>query len=325
MLMQYLPSADFLVAAFTFVAVFLFVAATSLSVSRYASNRSRIATRLNVTSGTLVASRQELMKIRRQRSLTADGHYLLPFTPLNRLVLQSGSTLGLYSWVFIMVALAAGAFFGARTVTDDLSLALLAAALLGIAFPISLLRTLRDRRQQKFEEQLPDAIDVLVRSLRAGHAVPVAIASVARNMQEPIGSEFGLTAGELTYGLDLETALVNLRTRVGQSDLALIALAVSIQSKTGGNLAEILTNLARVIRERFKLRRKARALSAEGRLSAILLSVLPFALFGILWIIAPHYYGDIWNKAYVKPILAGAVAWMLIGDWMMYRMVRIKV
>ncbi len=129
----------------------------------------------------------------------------------------------------------------------------------------------------------------------------------------------------MTYGLDLETAMVNLSARVGQPDLALIVLAVSVQSKTGGNLAEILGNLARVVRERLKLRRRAHALSAEGRFSAILLSVLPIALFGVLRLIAPNYYGDIWGNPFVKPVLAGAVTWMLIGDYVMYRMVRIRI
>ena len=102
--------------------------------------------------------------------------------------------------------------------------------------PFTVLRAMRDGRQRKFEEQLPEAIDTLVRGLKAGHAVSVAVSSVGKNLPDPIGAEFRLTAAEMTYGLDLETAMANLHTRVGQPDLGLIALAVSIQSKTGGNL-----------------------------------------------------------------------------------------
>src|SRR5262249_28587537 len=160
-----------------------------------------------------------------------------------------------------------------------------------------------DRRQMKFEEQLPDAIDVLVRSLKAGHALPAAIAAAGKHMPDPIGGELSLTAAEVSYGLDLETAMINLRSRVGQAGLALIVLAVSVQSKTGGNLAEVLTNLSKIIRERFKLRRKAYALAAEGRFSAILLSILPIALFGLLRFISPSYYGDIAGNEFVKPVL----------------------
>jgi tight adherence protein B len=112
---------------------------------------------------------------------------------------------------------------------------------------------------------------------------------------------------------------------VGQPDLTLVVLAVSIQSKTGGNLAEILSNLSRVVRERLKLRRRAKALSAEGRFSAILLSILPIALFGVLRLISPSYYGDVWATPYVKPVLVGAIVWMLIGDYVLYRMARIRI
>ena len=129
----------------------------------------------------------------------------------------------------------------------------------------------------------------------------------------------------MTYGLDLESAVANLYTRVGQPDLGLIALAVSIQSKTGGNLAEVLSNLSRVIRERFKLRRKARALAAEGRFSALVLSSLPVLLFILLQIISPNYYRDVWEDQYTRPVLAGAVLWMALGNYVIYKMVNIRV
>jgi tight adherence protein B len=118
---------------------------------------------------------------------------------------------------------------------------------------------------------------------------------------------------------------MNVSTRVGQADLALLVVAVGIQTKTGGNLAEILTGIAKVIRERSKMRLKARALSAEGRFSALTLTLLPFVVFGMLNLIAPHFYGDVWNVPLVKPILAAAVVWMTLGDLLMYRMVKIDV
>ncbi|HZV20334.1 MAG TPA: type II secretion system F family protein, partial [Hyphomicrobiales bacterium] len=153
----------------------------------------------------------------------------------------------------------------------------------------------------------------------------VAISSVARNMPEPIASEFRLTAAEMTFGLDLETAMANLHARVGQPDLGLIALAVSIQSKTGGNLAEVLSNLSRVIRDRFKLRRKARALTAEARFSGLVLSVLPLLLFCAIFLTSPNYYREVWDIPYTKPILFGAFLWMLLGNYIIHRMVRIRI
>ena len=184
---------------------------------------------------------------------------------------------------------------------------------------------MRDGRQRRFEEQLPEAIDTLVRSLKAGHAISVAISRVCQHMPDPIGSEFRIAAAEMAYGLDLETAMANLHLRVGQPDLALLSLAVGIQSKTGGNLAEVLSNMARVIRSRFKLRRKAHALASEARVSAYILSVLPIALFLIISITTPSFYGQVWDHPYTKPVLAGAFAWMMLGNYVMRRMARIRI
>jgi tight adherence protein B len=140
-----------------------------------------------------------------------------------------------------------------------------------------------------------------------------------------MGTEFCILADELTYGLDLETAMNNMASRVGQEDLALVVVAAGIQAGTGGNLAEILGGISKVVRERMKLRLKVKAMSAEGRFSAIILSVLPFALFGILWIVAPHFYGEIWDQPLVKTSLVAAAAWLIIGNLVMYRMVRFKI
>jgi len=115
--------------------------------------------------------------------------------------------------------------------------------------------------------------------MRAGHPVSVAVSLVARELPDPIGNRIRLTADEMTYGLDLETALKNMCVRVGQQDLPFVVVAVSIQTKTGGNLAEVLSNLSRVIRDRFKLRRRVKAMSTEGRMSATALSLIPLFVF----------------------------------------------
>jgi tight adherence protein B len=195
---------------------------------------------------------------------------------------------------------------------------------IGVALPLLVLSVMRRRRQKKFAAQLSEALDIVVRSLKAGHPVPVALGMVGREMGDPVGSEFGMVVDELTYGLDLETVLRNLYHRVGQEDLGLMVTAVSLQSSTGGNLTEVLGNLSRIIRERFKLRRKVRALSAEGRISAYGLASLPLALFLLLQVIAPGYYGDIWEDPLVQPALMATVAWAIVGMIMMYKMVNFK-
>jgi tight adherence protein B len=193
------------------------------------------------------------------------------------------------------------------------------------ALPYLVLRLLRARRQKAFGAQFPDALDMIVRSLRAGHPVPIAITMVAREMRDPIGTEFGIVVDEITYGADLESALRSLYFRIGQDDLPLFVTAVAIQGSTGGNLGEILENLSGVIRQRFKMRRKIRALAAEGRASAIILSSLPIAMFLIIQVVAPDFYAGVWNESMTKTALAVAGCWMGIGNLIMYRLVNFKI
>jgi tight adherence protein B len=148
---------------------------------------------------------------------------------------------------------------------------------------------------------------------------------VAREMRDPIGTEFGIVVDEITYGADLESALRSLYFRIGQDDLPLFVTAVAIQGSTGGNLGEILENLSGVIRQRFKMRRKIRALAAEGRASAIILSSLPIAMFLIIQVVAPDFYAGVWNESMTKTALAVAGCWMGIGNLIMYRLVNFKI
>jgi tight adherence protein B len=191
--------------------------------------------------------------------------------------------------------------------------------------PYLVLLLLRARRQKKFSAQLPDALDTIVRSLRAGHPVPAAIAMVGREMPDPIGSEFGILTDEITYGADLETALRNLDARISSDDLPLFVTAVGIQSSTGGNLGEILENLSGVIRLRFKMRRKIRALASEGRASAMILSALPIGLFIVVQVTSPDFYASVWHENLTKLLLGGAAGWMLVGNLIMFKMVNFKI
>src|SRR6201999_4545847 len=191
---------------------------------------------------------------------------------------------------------------------------LLGALFSGLFLPYFTLRMMRGSRQKRFGAQFPDAIDIIVRSLRAGHPVPIAVNMVAREMTDPIGSEFGLVADEITYGADLESAMRNLYSRVGQDALPLFVTAVAIQGSTGGNLGEILEGLSSVIRQRFKMRRKVRALAAEGRASALILSSLPILMFGVVQVVSPDFYGSVWQFDITKLILGLAVCWMLVGN-----------
>jgi tight adherence protein B len=266
-----------------------------------------------------------LIQLRRERGLTSSGNYSLKSVNFNQLVLQSGLTVGIGRLVAFVGMGALVAFAAGMVLRGSVMQALLLALFCGLVLPILVLRFLRSRRQKAFGAQFPDGLDMIVRSLRAGHPVPVAISMVAREMRDPIGSEFGIIADEITYGADLESGLRNLYFRVGQDDLPLFVTAVAIQGTTGGNLGEILHNLSTVIRERFKMRRKIRALAAEARASALILSSLPILMFLVIQVVTPEFYASVWDEDITKKALAVAGCWMGVGNFIMYRLVNFKI
>jgi tight adherence protein B len=304
-------------------AVFLFEAFYILCFSG-ASYRTNVNRRLRLMHDK-VDRETILIQLRRERGLTSGGDYQMSFEWLNRLVLQSGLTLGIGKLAVFAGIGALAAFALTYFIRDNVVQAVLAGLFSSTALPYLVLRILRGRRQKKFGAQFPDAIDIIVRSLRAGHPVPIAVTMVAREMADPIGSEFGIVVDEITYGAHLETAMRNLYYRIGQDDLPLFVTAVAIQSSTGGNLGEILENLSAVIRDRFKMRRKIRALAAEGRASALILSSLPIGMFLIVNVVSPNFYASVWNEDLTKIILTLAGCWMGIGNFIMYRMVNFKI
>jgi tight adherence protein B len=266
-----------------------------------------------------------LIQLRRERGLTSAGNYRLRFINLNQLLLQSGLTMGIGRLGALVAIGTVIAFAGGVVWRGSLLQGLLIALFFGLVLPFLMLQIMRSRRQKRFGAQFPDGLDIIVRSLRAGHPVPVAISMLAREMPDPIGTEFGIVSDEITYGANLETALRNLYFRIGQDDLPLFVTAVAIQGTTGGNLGEILQNLSAVIRERFKMRRKIRALAAEGRASAIILSSLPIAIFFVIQIVTPEFYASVWDEDITKKVLTVAGLWMGVGNFIMYRLVNFKI
>lgn len=315
---------EYLFYAFIGISAFLIFEAVYLLFFRSASYRQSINRRIELLKGQ-TDREGVLIQLRKERALTGGGDYRLPVEFINRLILQSGVSAGvgklsLYIVVTAVLAAAAMHFLKGNALYTGLTLVFF----LTIG-PLLWLKSLRSRRQKKFGAQFPDALDIIVRSLRAGHPVPVAITMVGREMADPCGSEFGIVADEITYGSDLEGAMRNLYFRVGQDDLPLFVTAVAIQGSTGGNLSEILENLSGVIRLRFKMRRKVRALASEGRASATILASLPIAMFGIINVVAPDFYSSVWQHDLTKIALTAAGAWMSVGIFIMYRMVNFKI
>jgi tight adherence protein B len=180
---------------------------------------------------------------------------------------------------------------------------------------------LRRRRIIEFTRQLPGSLDVINRSLASGHPLPTAISLVARELPDPIGSEFGMLSDELTYGTDLGDAMQNMVERTGAEDVKLLAMSMTVQRGTGGNLIEVLENLAGVIRDRALLLAKVKALSAEGRITAIVMSAFPFLLYLMISTLSPSYFDPVWASGYGNLVIMVAACVMIIGNIVLYKLV----
>jgi len=267
---------------------------------------------------------EALNALKKSRGLNDTGQMAKLLGWLNRLVIHSGLRIGAHG---VYIAMCVAAFVAATLAflftQNYLYFAL--GFLLGFALPVGVIMLIAKRRRKKAIAQLPDALDVIVRSLRAGHPVPVAIDLVAREMPDPIGSEFGMAGDEITYGTELGTAIQRLSDRIGHGDFDMLAATVRLQARTGGNLAELLANNAHMVRERQKMRLRIKAASSEGRMSALILNVVPILLFGAVNFLSPEFYGDVWDNPMIKQGLMGAVVWMIIGNMVIRKMINFRI
>jgi len=199
------------------------------------------------------------------------------------------------------------------------------AGLLGFGLPLMVLQFKATRMRKKIQEQFPVALDVFVRGLRAGHPIAAALDLLTVEMPDPIGSEFGIVVDEVTYGAELRDALDNMADRWDLDDMRMFVVSLSVQSETGGNLAEILDNLSRVIRERASMMMKVRALSSEGRMTAIMLTALPVLAFTSLFLLNPTFYLDVSDDPAFVPGFVTLIALYVTGYVTIKRMVNLKV
>ena len=181
------------------------------------------------------------------------------------------------------------------------------------------------KRMSLLEEQLPDAVELMVRSLRVGHPFSAAIGIVAKEVPDPLGTEMGVIADEAAYGRDIGEALKNMAERIDMQDLRFLAVAVTIQQQSGGNLAEILAGLAQVIRSRFKLFRRAKAITAEAKWSGMFLSGFPIVALIVINMIQPDYYDDVKETSAFIPAALVVGAFLVVNVFFMRMMVNIKV
>ena len=196
---------------------------------------------------------------------------------------------------------------------------------IGLGIPLIVLSRMASKRRQKMQEQFPVALDIFIRGLRSGHPVSSALDLLTKEMEDPLGSEFGLVLDEVAYGADLRDALQSMADRWGIEDIQMFVVSLSVQNETGGNLAEILSNLASVIRDRASMYMKVRALSSEGRMTALVLTALPILTFSGLFLLNPSFYLDVAQDPIFVPGFIGLVVLYFIGFFTIRRMIDLKV
>ena len=235
------------------------------------------------------------------------------WTPGGLLLMMAGGAVG--GVVLSVMLPALSALSGAPVV----------AALLLAAIPYLWLRRKRTRRLAAFEGQFPEALDFLARSMRAGHAFTISLRMASEDMPDPVGLEFRTLFNEQNLGAPLDTALYNLAARVPLLDVRFFVSAVILQKQTGGNLGEILTPLGQIIRERFRLKGQVKAASAHGRMTALVLSILPAATAVLMMVAVPAYLRSMYDDPDGKKLIAGSIVGQIVGQLVIRRIIRIKV
>jgi tight adherence protein B len=233
--------------------------------------------------------------------------------------------MGLGLVAIFLVLLLSVAAFGAGLGFGTILILGLVSVCLAIALPLLVIGRMADAQRKKMEHQFPIALDIFVRALRSGHPIASAIDLLTKEMEDPIGSEFGLISDEVAYGADLVGALEQMAERWELEDMKMFVVSLSVQSQTGGNLAEILDNISKVIRDRHQMFMKVKALSSEGRMTGWMLTVLPVFAFVSIFLVTPQYYLDIAED----PIfIYGSISLIImyaLGVYIIRRLVDLKV
>ena len=265
-----------------------------------------------------------VMELRKQRGLNAAGEKGGRLRWLSDLIVASGVTYDARKWVLYAVLAALVGGMGAAVLTKAPLMFVVGALLFGLGGPIVYLKTMAGKRAKALGYQLPQALEIIVRSLEAGHPVPTAINLVGREMSDPVGTEFGMAADEIAYGSTMKEAIGRMAERCQHPDVDLFAATVRLQERAGGNLTGLLKLNANTVRERHKMRLKIKAASSEGRASAMILTSAPLVAMGFIMISSPHFYGDVIHEPMVKWGLTGLGVWMFIGNMVMRRMIDLR-
>ncbi len=266
-----------------------------------------------------------VVELRKQRGLTGAGDLRAGVKWLAELIVRSGVPYDARRWLVAVIAAAGAGGVLAVALSHSLLMVPIGALLFGVAGPIGFLRFMAARRSKALGHQLPQGLEIIVRSLEAGHPVPTAIQLVGREMADPIGSEFGMAADEIAYGATLEQAIGRMSLRCQHPDVDLFAATVRLQERAGGNLTGLLKLNAATVRERHRMRLKIKAASAEGRISAVILTAAPLIAGGAITLLSPAFYGEVIGEPFIQTGLIAMGVWVTIGNLFMRRMVDMRI
>ena len=323
-----------LIGVFTFLLVAL---AVDLGISWWRANRSeparRVRSRIERMSSSdhdpLESSESDDSQVLQGKvySRNAKLNSVLGTVPrideVDRWLRQSGSNWTVGKLIFLSLAALLGSLMLTVLIGVDAVLAIPLAVILG-SLPSLSIKQRRSNRLKRFDAQLPDALEVLSRAMRAGYSMPAAMKVVAEDMPDPIGAEFRMAHDQITFGASPQVALSNLTQRVPSSDLKFMTIATLIQRETGGNLAEVLNKIAQLMRERSTLAGQIRVLSADGRISGIILFLLPFITVLMAYLLNPTYIQKLWTTEPGHKMLWVSAGMMTVGVFWMRRVIRIN-
>jgi tight adherence protein B len=318
-----------LIVVIAFVAIVLFVESAYLIWNSYKGADARQAER-RIRALSAASDQSERAAVLKGRLLSEVPYFerLLLKVPrmllVDRWVAQSGLDLTVSRLLLLTVGLSFAAHM-AMSFLDALPVVDWTSSLLSGASPAIFVMARRRSRLAKVVQQLPDALDFIARALRAGNALPQALQMVSLNLVDPIAFEFRITHDEINFGVSIHQAMENLAARVPVTDMGYFAVAVLVQRDAGGNLSEVLENLSRLIRDRLKFYGKVRVLSTEGRWSAWVLCLLPFALGGLLEIVNHEFISVLWTDPIGIQLTYKVIAMMAIGAFWSSRIVQISV
>ncbi|MEZ5796190.1 MAG: type II secretion system F family protein [Paracoccaceae bacterium] len=319
-------SAAPLIYILVFVAVVVLVEGLYLTVfGKSISLNNRISRRLTLLEKN--GNREQVLEqLRKEMSQHLNSRSIPLYSILAKKAQKANIAFSPKALVGIMAGLSVFAFLGLTIGTAaDFAVRAIVAVGMGVGGVYFWVNKKAKTRMSLLEEQLPDAVELMVRSLRVGHPFSAAIGIVAKEIPDPLGSEFGVIADEAAYGRDVAESLKAFAERMDSQDLRFLAVAVSIQQTSGGNLAEILEGLAKVIRARFKLFRRVKAITAEAKWSGMFLSGFPIAALVMINVIQPNYYDEVRETSAFIPAALVVCAFLVINVIFMKIMVNIKV